>query len=263
MNPACNLHYRQPERTALPMEPGRRLPVICEDRPFTCRAAFFHLQRWEANGDAPAPQFHSRPVMGDTKTSEEMALVHRCLFGSEAAWNELYNRYVGLVRSIVRRRIASGGDGEDTVQNVFTSPIPALKSYDPVYSLPRFICIVAERTCIQEYRLVRAAKRDAETQPVDHHDSGEEGTRILRSSASSAEDRLIESDREERLRVALRALGAACSELHKLRYFKQFSYKEIARRLGASENTLAVRSKRCLAELGGRYGEPGRTEVEQ
>lgn len=264
MSSVWNIHFGPPDRTVFSPELGRRLPVVCKEQPLPCRQVFFHVKRWQFNGDAPSPVFHHRPVMGNTKTQEEMALVRRCLSGSEEAWNEFYNRYVGLVRSIVRRqRIASAGDDEDTVQNVFMSLIPALKNYDPVYSLPRFVCIVAERTCIHEYRLVRAAKRDAETQPVDHHDGGEEGARILRSSGPTPEDRLIESDLRDRLRVALRALGAACRELLKLRYFEQLSYKEISRQLGASENTLAVRAKRCLAELSGWYGELGRTGYEQ
>jgi RNA polymerase sigma-70 factor, ECF subfamily len=264
MSSIWNIHFAQPERTVFSAEPYRRLPVVCKERPFTCRPVFFCVKRWQSYGDAPAPQIRDRPVMGNTKTHEEIALVRQCLSGSEEAWNEFYNRYVGLVRSIVRRqRVAAGWDDEDTVQNVFTSLIPALKNYDPVYSLPRFVCIVAERTCIQEYRLFRAAKRDAETLPVDHHDSGEEGARILRSAGPSPEDHLIESDLRDRLRVALRALGTACRELLKLRYFEQLSYKEIAHRLGASENTLAVRAKRCLAELSGWYGELGRTGYEQ
>jgi RNA polymerase sigma factor (sigma-70 family) len=53
----------------------------------------------------------------------------------------------------------------------------------------------------------------------------------------------------------LRALGAACRELLKLRYFDELSYREISQQLGASDNTLAVRSKRCLAELSAGYGE--------
>lgn len=231
-------------------------PVTDGDRSSPCPAIIFHVQMMQLNGDPPAPRFDYRAIMGNAETHEEIALVRRCLSGSEAAWNEFYNRYLGLVRSIVgRRHIASLRDDEDMVQSIFTSLIPALKNYDPAYSLSRFVCLVAERTCIQQYRLSGAAKRDAETQPVDHHDGGETGSRILQSTAPSPEQHLIQSDLRERLRVALRALGAACRELLKLRYFEELSYKEIAQRLGASENTLAVRAKRCLTELSAKFAD--------
>lgn len=201
--------------------------------------------------------------MGNRTGHREAILLKECLSGSEKAWSEFYVKYVGLVRSVVRRQAGfSPQDVEDVAQTVFMELIPALKTFDTTYSLPRFICMVTERACIQEYRRRATAKRNGKTDPIDHHDSGEEGTWKLASDLESQEDHLARSELLNLLRRAFRSLDAGCRELLKLRYYEGMPYKEISKILGATENTLTVRSKRCLGhlratchELEGKVGE--------
>jgi RNA polymerase sigma factor (sigma-70 family) len=192
--------------------------------------------------------------MGSPNSERDVSLVKECLSGSEQAWNDLYCRYVALVGSVVRRRMGTSyTDVEDLTQNVFLSLISSLASYDPAYSLPRFICMVAERLCIQEYRQRKAAKRDAEIEPLDLHDGGEEGAKKAASELESQERRLEQSQLVDILRMGLRGLDSRCRELLTLRYYEELPFKEIAGMQGASENTVTVQTKRCLGELRGAY----------
>jgi len=194
--------------------------------------------------------------MATGKEDQDILLVKECAAGSEDAWNSFYCRFIGLVRSIIRRqRGISSYEMEDIAQNVFLALVPALKKYDSTYSLPRFVSIVAERVCIQEYRRVTAAKREASTDPVDHMDGSEEGARTLPSELQSQEEKLAEHQLVDILKIALRQLGSRCRELLRLRYYEEIPYKEITRILGATENTLTVQARRCLAELTAHYQE--------
>jgi len=119
--------------------------------------------------------------------------------------------------------------------------------------LPRFISMVTERVCIQDYRRTTAVKRDAQTDPVNHHDSSDETCLTLKSPEYSQEKMLVKEEIVKILRVAVRSLGHECRELLKLRYFEELPYKEITKILGSSENTLTVKTRRCLEELRGNY----------
>ncbi len=194
-------------------------------------------------------------IMPDPNREQDIQLVKECLQGSDAAWAVFYGRYIGLVRKTVRRRcgLTMRDEVEDVTQNVFISVISSLKSYDPSYSLSRFVGTVAERISIQEYRLKTASKRDGKTNPVDHHDRGDEGDVPLANGTRSQEDQLSMQQLGEILRQGLNRLDKACRELLRLRYYEDIPYQEIAVDLGRPVNTLKVQVKRCLDALRAEY----------
>ena len=131
----------------------------------------------------------------------------------------------------------------------------ALRTYDSQYPLSRFVCIVTERVCIDEYRRSKSAKRDGETVSVDHHDGGREGSVQLQSKHDPHWEQLERAELLQLLRGAFKSLGEKCRQLLRLRYYDELSFKEISRLLGAKENTLVVQSRRCIDELKTRYVE--------
>ncbi len=170
--------------------------------------------------------------------------------GSERAWSEFYGKHVGLVRSVVRRKIgATSHELEDMTQETFAALVSSLNSYNPDFSLARFVCTIAERICIQHFRKSTAAKRDAETRPVDHHDGGEEGAERVASHIGSVEDRLAQSQLAVILRAGLRRLDEKCRDLMKLRYYEELPYEEISKMVGVPKKTLAVQVMRCIDQL--------------
>jgi RNA polymerase sigma-70 factor (ECF subfamily) len=185
---------------------------------------------------------------------QDSFLVHACLSGSEQAWNEFYRRFIGLVKHEVQRRLgAYSHDAEDITQEVFVAVISSLRRYDAAYPLPKFVAMVAARTCIEEYRERTAAKRHGATEPIDPHDSGEEGMRTLKSNWSSQEEQLSENQLVDLIRRGLRNLGSKCRELLNLRYYEERPYKEIASIFRSTEAAVAVGAKRCLDELKAHY----------
>lgn len=202
--------------------------------------------------------------MASTDPERDLLLVKDCLTGSEKAWNELYCRYVNLVRSVVRRRVGpSALDVEDVVQNVFVALVSSLSAYDQSYPLAKFICTVAERTGIQEYRHSKAAKRDAEVDPLDVHDSRQHGARRIASNDEDQEERLGRLQLVQALRLGLRSLDPRCREILTLRYYEELPFKEIATNLGAVENTVTVQARRCLDELKIKYQRQLRTSAKR
>jgi RNA polymerase sigma factor (sigma-70 family) len=177
-------------------------------------------------------------------------LVDRCLSGSELAWTELYCRFQRLVGMVVKRRLRVSHDGlEDIVQEVFMVLTSALKNYDSIYSLQKYISTIAERVCVDHYRFSTAAKRDGETEPLEDHILGLTNCRSAGQDCGNQEDKLVLREQTQLLRQALRTLGERCRELLRLRYLEELQYSEISEIVNANENTLAVQVARCIREL--------------
>jgi len=187
--------------------------------------------------------------MGSPKDNDDDLLIKQCLAGYEPAWVDLYRRYCPLVKNVVRRQRVSPQDLEDVTQDVFAQLVSSLARYDRSYSFSGFVCMIAERVCINEYRKAKRFKRDAPTDPIDHHDGDEQGLLIVTSDADCQDEKLSEAQLLEALRQALRGLGSKCRELLRLRYYNEMPYNEIASILGASENTLTVQARRCIDQL--------------
>ncbi|MFC1836593.1 RNA polymerase sigma factor [Thermodesulfobacteriota bacterium] len=191
-------------------------------------------------------------IMSDRKNEQESRLIRECLSGSEQAWTEFYRKYVCLVRSVIRRKLrVTPIEVEDVVQKVFEDLVPALKTFDRAYSLTRFICMITERVCIDEFHRKKAAKRDAETTSIDHHDGGDEGSIMVRSGGDSPEELVAQEELRQILRQGLWMLSDDCWKLLTLRELEELSYKEISKILNEKQNTLTVRARRCREELRG------------
>jgi RNA polymerase sigma-70 factor (ECF subfamily) len=181
-------------------------------------------------------------------------LVRQCLEGSKAAWDEFYDRYLLLVRKVIHSHLrCREPDMQDMVQNVFLALFTALRTYDHRYPLARFVWVVGERVCIDEYRKSVATKRFAETVSVNHHDHGDETAVVVPSDLDPPEDQVAGVELLGLLRSAFKRLGERCRELLRLRYLEELSFKEIGPLLDAKEKTLAVQAGRCLDELKDLY----------
>jgi RNA polymerase sigma-70 factor (ECF subfamily) len=188
--------------------------------------------------------------MGNRSPDKDIQLVRACVVGDQQAWTEFYKQYVCLIRSVVRRKLTTNpADVEDTAQEVFSDLVPALKRYDGTVSLTRYVVMISERVCANEYRKTKAVKRDAETEPIEHHDSGDEGIRQVASELANPEDHLAQEQLKAIVRDALSELSEECYRLISLREFKGLSYQEISDQLGQKVNTLTVKAGRCLEDL--------------
>ncbi len=181
---------------------------------------------------------------------QDRLLVQECVSGSEIAWNEFYSRFIGLMRNVVRRQAGLlPPEVDDITQSAFLALTTALKNYDSSHSLAGFVCLITERVLIDEYRKIRAAKRDGQTEALEHHDSGLDGSRMIQSQIDPVDRQIEKFELAHILTKSMEKLDAGCRELLKLRYYKELSFNEIAKIFGVTENTLNVRTRRCLDKL--------------
>lgn len=183
-------------------------------------------------------------------------LVRKCLSGSQEAWNEFYSRYERLIKSVIRRQLRFFEEHlEDICQEVLLEMVTALKNYDSSHSLTKFVCIVTERVCIDQYRFSNAEKRSGKTQSLDQQDSDHLESTILVSDDCSPDEQVASAQLVHYLRICIRRLSARCREILKMRYEMNLPFKEIGAAVGATENTVTVQARRCMDELKALYFE--------
>jgi len=177
-------------------------------------------------------------------------MVRECLAGSESAWQEFYSKFIGLMRRVVTQKASlRPEDVDDIIQSAFLSLASGLEKYDFRQSLPRFVCLITERVMVDELRRRNAAKRGAQNR-IEHYDEASQG-----AAEATESDQELQDEQMERaqlffsVREALKELDPRCGEVLKLRFFDELSFSEIGALLGANENTVTVRTKRCLEKL--------------
>jgi RNA polymerase sigma factor (sigma-70 family) len=182
--------------------------------------------------------------------NRDRVLVQQCLSGSRQAWDEFYNRFWLLVSKAIRTKTrCKDSDLGDLVQSVFLALYTSLKTYDHQYPLSKFVWIISERVCIDEFRKSTAAKRAGSSVHLDHHNGDDDEAVMVRSNLDSQEQQLAEAEVKQILSTAFKRLGEKCQQLIRLRYLQELSFKEIERLLGEKEKSLAVRAGRCLKDL--------------
>jgi RNA polymerase sigma factor (sigma-70 family) len=191
---------------------------------------------------------------------QDQLLLGQCLSHSTKAWDEFYVRFLPLVRRATEKHASLfSNEWEDIVQEVFISLHADLHKHDSRYTLSQFVWIVAKRVCVDHYRTAKAAKRDAQTVPVDHHDGSDDALAVVSSHLDPQDKQLETAEHAGLLKVAFTRLGKKCRDLLRLRYFDELAFMEIASILGANKKSLAVQAGRCIDELRGHFADTERT----
>lgn len=167
-------------------------------------------------------------------------LVHRAGNGDEDAWNSLVERYLPLVRAVIRSYGLSGDNADDVSQTLWLRLVEHLKDIREPRALPGWIKTTTRNECIQ---LLKAGRR---TVPV--------GASVDPYALPQA-DRELDEDllRAERHQALLQALAELpCHQrnlLILLAVDPPLPYEEIARRLDIPKGSIGPTRARALRRL--------------
>jgi RNA polymerase sigma factor (sigma-70 family) len=169
--------------------------------------------------------------------------------GEECAFEELFSRYRGRIRTYASRILADADLAEDITQEVFISALRRLRATERPIAFKPWIYQIARNACIDELRRTR---RSLEV-PLEHQrawaDGDGEGDLLSRDPGPEL---AVESKQQlEVLRGAFRGVSELHNRILVLRELEGLSYLEIGERLSMSrpvvESTL-FRARRRLAE---------------
>jgi len=169
---------------------------------------------------------------------EDARLIKECLTGNEHAWSELVSKYKNLIFSIPIKYGLSREDAADIFQAVCLDLLNDLSKLRDHGALAGWILRVTYNKCFHRRK---DSERYVPGEPPDAPTPKEE----------IPETMLLEVQREQLLRNALRQLSSRCQQLIQMLFFEfpARPYQEIAKSLNLATGSIGFIRGRCLEKL--------------
>ena len=169
-------------------------------------------------------------------------LIERCLKGDQVAWDQIVRMHWRKVFNLAYKFVGRHDEAEDLTQDIFLKIFKALHTFDRRANFQTWLISISRNLCIDHYRSVRK-ERETMAREVDSADL----MPVSRERGPHAE--LEQLDLRQLIRQALAELPPALREAVVLRDLQEFSYQEIADKLGLPEGTVKSRINRGRLEL--------------
>jgi RNA polymerase sigma-70 factor (ECF subfamily) len=181
---------------------------------------------------------------------ESTVLLRKARQGSREALGELYSRYGTRLLAFIRMRI--GGDlrarvdSRDILQSALLKSFQRIEQFegDTGATLMGWLMRIAENEIRDQVDYHHRQRRDADAAvPIDA------GGVDLAAQVRSAFSEAVVSEEAERLGAALRALDPDHRDVIVLRKLEELSFKEVAARMGRSEDACRMLLARAMVAL--------------
>lgn len=160
------------------------------------------------------------------KARQDYELVKTALQGNEKAFARLLNRYKDAIYFMLLKMVNNRSDAEDLTLEAFGKAFKNLHQYSPTYAFSTWLFKIASNNCIDFLR-----KKKGVNVPIEKEDSENSEAVKLKSKELNPEERFIRQQKAILLRNVVRKLKPHYRLLVEYRYFREFSYEEIAKEL--------------------------------
>lgn len=179
------------------------------------------------------------------KARQDYELVKQALQGDEKAFARLLNKYKDAIYFMLLKMVNNRSDAEDLTLEAFGKAFKSLHQYSPTYAFSTWLFKIASNNCIDFLR-----KKKGVHVSIENKDEGDNQDTIkLKSKEFNPEERLIRQQKAILLRNVVRKLKPRYQVLVELRYFKEFSYEEIAKELDLPLGTVKAQLFRAREML--------------
>jgi RNA polymerase sigma-70 factor (ECF subfamily) len=169
--------------------------------------------------------------------------------GDDSAFKTLVNRHQTSVLNLIYRFIGDRTQAKDLSQEVFIRVWQAAKTYKPEAKFRTWIYRIATNVCFNELKSARRRRLFQFRRSNEDNERSIEET--FTDDSPTAEDLLLEKERNHQISDALQSLPDNQRMALVLKRYDDLSYQEIAQVLGCSVSaveSLLVRAKRTLQE---------------
>jgi RNA polymerase sigma-70 factor (ECF subfamily) len=195
--------------------------------------------------NAPKKQMELNPQLSD-KAQYDFLLVESALAGEEKAFAKLMSRYKDAIYFMLLKMVNNKNDAEDLTLEAFGKAFKNLQQYSPNYAFSTWLFKIATNNCIDFLRKRRGVYVSIE----NNQENGENDAPIrLRSTEPNPEEKLIRIQKAFLMRKIVHRLKPRYRILVELRYFREFSYEEIAKELNLPLGTVKAQLFRAREML--------------
>lgn len=162
-------------------------------------------------------------------TQEDRRLVHAAKQGNNKAFEALLKKYRKSVYYMLLKMIKNPDDAEDLTQEAFAKAFNSIDKFDATYAFSTWLFRIATNNCIDFIR-----KKRVQTVSIDQPVEGDDGGNLkfdVKDDNLDPNQSMLKDQRKRYLQMAIERLPEKYKILVELRYFKEFSYEEVAEEL--------------------------------
>jgi len=175
----------------------------------------------------------------------DLVLVTRAKKGDEKAFAGLMNRYRDSLYFMLLKMVGNPSDAEDLTIESFGKAFRNLEQYTPEFAFSTWLFKIATNSCIDFIR-----KKQLSPSAIDQiHEDLDSITVNLQSDLPDPEEALINDQKIAVLRGNINRLKPQYRRLIETRYFKEYSYEEIASELKLPIGTVKAQLFRAKSLL--------------
>ena len=186
------------------------------------------------------------------KARYDYELVNRALEGDQKSYAELMERYRDAIYFMLLKMVNNKSDAEDLTLEAFGKAFKKIHQYTPNYAFSTWLFKIATNNCLDFIR-----KRKANIVSIDQNIDDQEGqyispTSMLSSGNPDPEEKLIKEQNIQLIQDIVSKLKPRYRKLVELRYFKEYSYEEIADELNLPLGTVKAqlfRARELLSNI--------------
>ena len=184
------------------------------------------------------------------KARYDLVLVGRAVEKKDQkAYAELMSRYRDSIYFMLLKMINNKDDAEDLTIEAFGKAFNRLHQYTPNYAFSTWLFKIASNNCIDWIR--KQKKKMLSIDQPFGTDDGDEMTIELRGHGPDPADVAIRNQKVEVMREVVEKLKPRYRTLIELRYYKEYSYEEIADELDLPLGTVKAQLFRAREFLMG------------
>ncbi|MCB0401042.1 MAG: sigma-70 family RNA polymerase sigma factor [Flavobacteriales bacterium] len=165
----------------------------------------------------------------------------------ERAYGELMSKYRDSIFFMMLKMVKNSDDADDLTIEAFGKAFNRIHQYTPDYAFSTWLFRIATNNCIDFIR-----KKKMTTLSLDKSIEDDEGGEIsveIRSSALDPEERFVRKQKIRIMRDIVAKLKPRYKELVVLRYFREYSYEEIAEETDLPLGTVKAQLFRAREQL--------------
>ena len=179
------------------------------------------------------------------KARLDFELVQKALKGDEKAFARLLARYKDAIYFMLLKMVNNRSDAEDLTLEAFGKAFKNLHQYSPTYAFSTWLFKIASNNCIDFLR-----KKKGTFVSIENNEQNDTAEQIkIPSKEPNPEEKLIRMQKAILLRKVVRRLKPRYQTLVELRYFREFSYEEIAKELNLPLGTVKAQLFRAREML--------------
>jgi len=182
------------------------------------------------------------------KAQQDLRLVILARKGDEKAFADLMNRYKDSIYYMLLKMVNNPSDADDLTIEAFGKAFKNIQLYTPNYAFSTWLFRIATNNCIDFIR----RKKSAPTAFDQQQNEQDSPASNLQSNIPDPEEELIKQQKITHLKYVVSQLKPQYRKLIELRFFKEYSYEEIASELDIPLGTVKAqifRAKELLYNI--------------